>query len=241
MLITSRDNSTVKRLLKLQMPKRRRERGEYLVYGRTLCEDALAAGVVTTLIFADEDAYRLNSFPEKLLVAEKVMNALTENAHVGHCAVCRMAERPFQASRDVVVLDCIQDPGNLGTILRSARAFGFSNIFLSENCADLYGIKVLRAAHGAHFSLAIRSGNLDDYLHSSANSLVTTFVDEQSTFCQEPGRVHDIVFGNEGSGIRPSVRPLARQNLKLAIDFESLNVAIAASIILYTTFRQPAR
>ena len=67
---------------------------------------------------------------------------------------------------------------------------------------------------------------------------MTTFVDEPNKFIHEPARTYDIVFGNEGSGIRPSLKPLARQNLKLDIDFESLNVAIAASIILYTTFRK---
>ena len=238
MRISSRDNQVVKSLIRLHAPKRRRERGEYLVYGKTLCEEAIAAGVVTTLIFAQEDAYQMSNFSQKLLVTPKVMSALTENAHVDICALCRMESREFQVGSDVVVLDSIQDPGNLGTILRSARAFGLINIFLSENCVDLYSIKVLRAAQGAHFSLAIRSGDLEAYLRHSTNSLVTTFVDEPNKFIHEPARTYDIVFGNEGSGIRPSLKPLARQNLKLDIDFESLNVAIAASIILYTTFRK---
>jgi len=238
MRISSRDNQIIKGLIRLHSAKRRRERGEYLVYGRTLCEEALKAGVVTTLIFVREDAHQASGFPQKLLVTNKVMSALTENANVEICAVCRMESRDFLMGGDVVVLDSIQDPGNLGTILRSARAFGLTNIFLSENCVDLYSIKVLRAAQGAHFSLAIRAGDLDDYLRDSNNRLVTTFVDESSDFIPEPGRTYDIVFGNEGSGIRPSVRLLARQNLKLDIDFESLNVAIAASIILYTSFRK---
>jgi len=136
-----------------------------------------------------------------------------------------------------VVLDTIQDPGNLGTILRSARAFGLTNIFLSENCADPYSIKVLRAAQGAHFALSVRSGDLEEYLHGSPNSLVTTFVDEPSDFSSSSDTVYDIVFGNEGSGIRPALRSLHRQNIRLEIDFESLNVAVAASIILYTAFR----
>lgn len=238
MRISSRDNHIIKSLLKLHTPKRRRERSEYLVYGKTLCEEALKAGVVTSLIFVEEDAYQLSDFSQKLLVTLKVMSALAENANVEICAVCRMESRDFLPGGDVVVLDSIQDPGNLGAILRSACAFGFTNIFLSENCVDLYSIKVLRAAQGAHFSLAIRSGDLDDYLRDSNNSLVTTFVDEPSDFRHESGRSYDIIFGNEGSGIRPSVKPLARQNLKLDIEFESLNVAIAASIILYTTFRK---
>lgn len=237
MRITSRDNQRIKHILKLQAAKRRKERGEYLVYGKTLCEQALAAQVVSTLIFADEAEFSGSDFPDKLLVADRVMNVLAENANVEICAVCRMASRDFLPARHVVVLDNIQDPGNLGAILRSAKAFGISNIFFSENCVDLYNIKVLRAAHGSHFSLCIQSGNLDEYLHQSGNSLVTTFVDEVSDFSREPERVYDIVFGNEGSGIRESIRPLTRQNLKIDIEFESLNVAIAASIILYTHFR----
>lgn len=238
MLISSRDNKIIKSLIKLHTAKRRRERGEYLVYGKTLCEEALAAAVVTNLIFANEDECQQSAFPQKLLVTPKVMQSLCDSANVELCAVCRMESRDFLPDRDVVLLDSIQDPGNLGTILRSARAFGCVNIFLSENCVDLYSMKVLRAAHGAHFSLAIRSGNLDEYLQHSTNLLVTTFVDEPSSFTRSMDATYDIVFGNEGSGIRPSLKPLARQNLKLDIDFESLNVAIAASIILYTTFQR---
>lgn len=238
MLITSRDNKTIKSLLKLQAAKRRRERGEYIVYGKTLCDQALDAEVVTTLVFSDEVLFSTSSFTDKLLVTEKIMHALTENAQVKCCALCTMQSKEFTPAKHVVVLDSIQDPGNLGTILRSAKAFGFTNIFLSENSVDLYNLKVLRAAHGAHFSLHIQSGNLETYLLNSTHSLVTTFVDEESGFQQKPETVYDIIFGNEGSGIRESVRPLSRENLKIDIEFESLNVAIAASIILYNNFRQ---
>jgi RNA methyltransferase, TrmH family len=238
MRITSRDNPIIKNLLKLHQAKRRRERGEYLVYGQTLCQEALAAGVVASLLYTDEEAWSQSGFPAKLLVAPMVMAVLTDNATVEICAVCRIEQRPFSAGSDVVVLDSVQDPGNLGTILRSARAFGLRNIFLSDNCADPYNIKVLRAAHGAHFALAMQSGDLEQYLAHSPNRLVTTYVDEPDDFRHDPNAVYDIVFGNEGSGIRPSLKTLPRQNCRLDIDFESLNVAIAASIILYTTFRR---
>ncbi|MFV0437202.1 MAG: TrmH family RNA methyltransferase [Desulfopila sp.] len=237
MHIVSRDNKRVKGLVKLHLPKYRRQRREYLVYGRTLCAEALAAGVVTTLIFVADDQYRAADFPDKLLVSPQVMRVLADNANVEICAVCRLEERPFVSGSHVVVLDTVQDPGNLGTILRSARAFGLTNIFLSENCVDPYSIKVLRAAQGAHFSQSLRIGSLEAYLHASANSLVTTFVDEPTSFSPTPDVAYDIVFGNEGRGIRASLKESRRQNIRLEIDFESLNVAVAASIILYTTFR----
>lgn len=238
MLITSRDNTVIKNFAKLQSAKRRKERGEYLVYGKTLCDLAVASQAVTALIFSDEADFLGSAFQRKLLVTDRVMSSLAEDAHVGICAVCRMKAQSFLSDQHVVVLDGIQDPGNLGTILRSAKAFGFSNIFLSEDSVDLHNTKVLRAAHGAHFSLRVRQGDLDEYLRSSRNRLVTTFIDEGCGFRRAPTAVYDIVFGNEGKGIRESVRPLARENLKLDIEFESLNVAIAASIILYTTFRK---
>ncbi len=237
MLITSRDNKAIKSLIKLHASKRRKERGEYLVYGETLCDMALESGTVTTLIFSSEQPFSQSGFPDKLLVADRVMKALTDKANVEICAVCRMATKDFLPGQSVVVLDGIQDPGNLGTILRSAKAFGLSNIFLSESSVDLYNIKVLRAAHGAHFALRVKSGNLDEYLQHSPNSLVTTFIDEENDFSHDPGNVYDIVFGNEGSGIRRSLKALTRENLKMTIEFESLNVAIAASIILYNHFR----
>lgn len=237
MRITSRDNTLIKELCRLHQAKRRRERGEYLVYGRTLCDEALAAGVVDTLFFVQEADFQASTFPKKILVTSKVMRGLCDNATVEHCALCRMVQRDFLPDSHVVVLDTIQDPGNLGTILRSARAFGITNIFLSDNCVDHSSMKVLRAAQGATFSLAIRTGDIDAYLADSPNRLVTTFVDEPSNFSPNPEMVCDIVFGNEGSGIRPSLKSLERDNIKLDIDFESLNVAIAASIILYTTFR----
>lgn len=237
MRITSRDNKLIKSLCKLHTARRRREQGLYLVYGQTLCDEALAAERVDTLVFTREEDYQACQLSKKLLVAPKVMGTLCENAHVEHAAVCRMKEQDFTPGSHVVLLDGIQDPGNLGTILRSARAFGIRNIFMSDNCVDHYSMKVLRAAQGATFSLAIRVGDLEAYLGRSPNLLVTTFVDESATFSKQPGVFYDIVFGNEGSGIRESLRPFTRENLKLDIEFESLNVAIAASIILYTTFR----
>ncbi len=143
---------------------------------------------------------------------------------------------------DSVVLDGLQDPGNLGSILRSAAAAGFAQIVLSADCVDAWSPKVLRAAMGAHFKLAIHEGiDLPEFLARYRGLSIVTAL-EATASLYELKLVSPLawVFGNEGQGVRASVAAEARSSVRIPMpgEIESLNVAAAAAACLFETVRQ---
>ena len=143
---------------------------------------------------------------------------------------------------DTVVLDGVQDPGNVGSILRSAAAAGFRQALLSADCADGWSPKTLRAAMGAHFQLAIHeSSDLPAFLAAYRGQSVATLVDAATDLyaARIEGSVAWI-FGSEGQGVRPLVAAATGLHLRIpmAEECESLNVAAAAAICLFETFRR---
>jgi len=143
---------------------------------------------------------------------------------------------------DAVLLDGVQDPGNLGSILRSAAAAGFRQVLLSPDCAQAWSPKVLRAGQGAHFQTTLHENqDLCAFLASyGGQAAVTVLGASRSLFDAEFSGPTAWVFGSEGQGVRPEVQAAA--GLHLAIPMpggsESLNVAAAAAICLFETVRQ---
>jgi TrmH family RNA methyltransferase len=147
-------------------------------------------------------------------------------------------------SADAVLLDGIQDPGNLGSILRSAAAAGFGQILLSPGCAQAWSPKTLRAAMGAHFLLDIHEnrdlpGFLAGYL---GKSIVTAPDAALELYALDLARPHAWVFGSEGRGACPEVSACAGLRIRIPMPggVESLNVGAAAAICLFETVRQRA-
>ena len=155
MLITSLDNDNVKKWKKLCKKKYRDEFGIYLVEGEHLVEEAYKSGVLDKVIVLDGESY---SYDNIVYVSYEVMKAIssldTPNKIMG---VCKKKENIEIVGKRFLLLDGIQDPGNLGTIVRSAVAFNIDTIILSENTVDLYNPKVLRATQGMHFHINIIS------------------------------------------------------------------------------------
>ena len=156
-------------------------------------------------------------------------------------ALPRGGRQPDPAA-DAVLLDGIQDPGNLGSILRTAAAAGFGQVLLSPDCAQAWSPKTLRAAMGAHFLLAIHeNGDLPGFLATyRGQSLVTAPDGAADLFTAELGRPVAWVFGSEGQGVRPEVSALAGQRLRIPMPghAESLNVGAAAAVCLFETVRR---
>lgn len=227
-MITSVQNNQVKYLSKLNSRSKRYEKSEYLVYGKTLVSEAQKKGVVKELFSSDEN------LKDATLVSQEVLSKIVGGANTQIAALCKMEKTEFD-SGDTLILDNIQDPGNLGTILRSAKAFGINNVYLGEGTVDLYNEKVLRSMQGVNYYLNIKNGNIFDYLDSSPRELITTFLDEESTSFSalDNSSAFDIIFGNEGHGLNQEIKKYKRKNIILDIEFESLNVAIAASIMMY--------
>lgn len=153
-----------------------------------------------------------------------------------------MAGELADSRSDAVLLDGVQDPGNLGSILRSAAAAGFRQVLLSPDCAQAWSPKVLRAGQGAHFQTAIlENQDLCAFLASYAGKAAVTVLGARtSLFDADLAGPVAWVFGSEGQGVRPAVQALADTPLAIPMPggSESLNVAAAAAVCLFETVRQ---
>ncbi len=225
-MITSTQNQQVKFLSKLSKRSERYKNNQYIVYGEKLVSEALRTNVVKN-VFTTEDKDE-----NAIIVSPNVMKKIVGGANVNIAALCEMKTQNF-TSGSTIILDNLQDPGNVGTIIRSAKAFGINNVLLGEGTVDLYNDKVLRSMQGVNFHMNIQCGNIEKYLSESTNYLITTFLDEASDDDGYKINNFDLIVGNEGNGIDKKYKLYTHTNIKLDIEFESLNVATAASIIMY--------
>lgn len=237
-MIESLSNSKVKYAMKLKQKKYREAYKEFLVEGYHLVEEAMKAGLAKTIFttgmetFADVDTF---------MVTEPVMQKLSElNEKKGIVAICHRPETRFLSS-NVLLLDQIQDPGNMGTLIRSAAAFGFQTI-IADCSVDFYNEKVIRASQGAIFYVDLREDDILDFIkhHSNYHFYGTDVlqgtdvrdIDFSSEQCA-------IILGNEGSGVREEIKNLVNTNIMIPmLDTESLNVAIAGGILMFEAFRR---
>ena len=149
---------------------------------------------------------------------------------VKYIAVSKIPEEFAFQSKKIILLNKISDPGNMGTIIRTARAFGFTDIFIDSESVDVYNDKVVRAMMGVQYGVNFMSGESLDFLTNTNLPIVTTYLDEESKEISTKEFV--LVFGNETRGIDKEIKELPHFNYKLDIEFESLNVAVASGIIM---------
>ena len=239
MIITSLDNDNVKKWKKLCKKKYRDEFGIYLVEGEHLVEEAYKSGVLDKVIVLDGEDY---SYDNIIYVSYEVMKAIssldTPNKIMG---VCKKKENIEIVGKRFLLLDGIQDPGNLGTIVRSAVAFNIDTIILSDDTVDLYNPKVLRSTQGMIFHTNIIERDLVsviDELHNMGITVYGTDVNngiDARELSSLDKTSFALVMGNEGNGVRKEVKELCDKNLYINMNenVESLNVGVATSILLY--------
>lgn len=236
MLITSLNNDKVKELVKLKDKKYRDINDLFFVEGKDLCDSAYENGLLRELYILDGYDNIYDGIPYTYVSAE-VMKKISDLGSVSeYYGVCsKMVEGDI--GNRILILDDIQDPGNLGTIVRSAVAFNFDTIVLSRGTVDLYNPKVVRSAKGMLFktNVIIRDivsfiKEIDDY------QIYGTDVNEGINIKKEtiPEKIA-IVIGNEGKGISDEVRTLCQKFIYLDMnsECESLNAGVSASIIMY--------
>lgn len=240
MVITSLDNEKVKKYRKLQMRKYRDRYGEYIVEGLHLVLEAYKKGVLIEVILQEGEDLPLpgpyNYFSKDVI--KKISTMDTPSTVMG---LCYKKENDEIIGDKLLVLDDIQDPGNLGTIIRSAVAFNIDTIVLSEATVDLYNPKVLRAAQGMNFHINIISRNIYEIIALLRNIKIPVYGTEVSggidirSLKQSDKERFALVVGNEGNGVRVEVKALCDKCLYITTnkEVESLNVAIATSILLY--------
>jgi RNA methyltransferase, TrmH family len=244
-VIRSRDNPRVKRWAKLASDSRfRRSEQRVLIEGPHLVAEALQAGLKPLALIVSETGIKKREI--KSLVGEQepivlgdllfgiVADAETPPGIAAEIAIPRPGDA---SSRPAVFLEGVQDPANVGAILRSAAAFEVGEVFLDLACADPWSPKVLRAAMGGHFKLALRQvADLAKALEDFQGTTVCTVSSGGTPLkaLQLRSRV-GWIFGSEGRGVSPVIAAKAqfKATIPMAPESESINVAAAAAICLY--------
>ena len=245
--LTSLKNPKVQAWRSLKDRKGRKETGCFLVEGRKMVEEALRSRFPVEAVLADEARLAELSLPESVPVyalPEHVLAAVCDTkTPQGVAAVVRMTNNAALGNR-LVALDGVQDPGNVGTIIRTADAAGLDGVLLSAQCADAFSPKVLRATMGSVFRMGIRvtedlPGELTR-LKQAGFSVLSSQLDGTPFYEREPvGERFCLVIGSEGNGVTPQVQQLATHRVKLPMrgGAESLNAAVAAGIMMYELMR----
>ncbi len=228
-MITSLDNPKIKYLQKLSQAKNRKKEARFVVEGKHLVEEARKLDLLI-------EAYSIDDIPNYTQISKAVMEKICNtDTVISEIGLCKMLSDD-KISNKVLILDAIQDPGNMGTLMRSAVAFGFNTIVLGEGCVDIYNPKVIRSSQGAIFKLNFLNKNLLEFLPTISKYKIygTDVVNGVELDNIIAYKNIAIVLGNEGNGISKEVKNLIKENIYIPMfNTESLNVSVAGSIIMY--------
>ena len=257
-VITSKDNDIVKKIRKLKDKKYRDELGVYVIEGIKVIEEAINENVEIEKIVICEDCTEASIIPQKLMyaiakynciyVSKKVFEVLTDVvAPQGILAIVRRPEKNEKIDYNaelILALDGIQDPGNLGTILRTADSVNLNQIIVTKNTADCYNPKVVRSTMGAILRIKIiETESLVNTLKEAKKNkykIVATSLDTQNNIYDIDYNKKVIVIGNEANGVTKEVQSMADNKVKIPMlgKTESLNASVATGIMLYEYVRQ---
>lgn len=257
-LITSKDNDIVKHIKKLADKKYRDQNNCYIVEGIKLVEEAIQEEVQIEKIVICEECAKTSEISKKMMyeiakydciyVTEKIFKTLTQVMNPqGIMAIIKKNKEKPQVKYDediIVALDDIQDPGNLGTILRTVDSVGLKQLIVSKGTVDVYNPKVVRSSMGAIFRVeVIEVENLKEVIEmvrrNNYNLLVTSLQTENSVYDIHYNK-KVIVIGNEANGVSKEIQDIADDKVKIPMlgKTESLNASVATGIILYEYVRQ---
>ena len=234
-MIESINNEKIKNYSKLLQKKYRDETNMYLISTDHLVKEALKKNIVVE-IFLLEKTY--NDYGNVTYVTESVMKKLSNLKNIPSVVAVVKKEEPKSIKGNVILLDGLQDPGNVGTIIRSAVAFNIDTIIVGDNSVDIYNEKVLRASEGMIYNINIIKRNLIDSiadLKEKKYSIIGTKVDGGNDIKDLKENKYAFIVGNEGNGITKEVLDLCDKYvyIKMNESCESLNVGVASSIIMY--------
>lgn len=237
MYITSINNEYIKEISKLNEKKYRDKSNKYLIEGLHLVTEALKYDIIDTIIIREDFSYETNI--KHIIVSNEVMKKLSDNPSIPKImAVVNKKESTIYGNK-ILLLDRLQDPGNLGTIIRSAVAFNFDTIILSNDTVDLYNSKVLRSTQGMLFNINILRQDLTNVINELKNNNYTIYgtkVDNGNDV-KEINKINKfaLIIGNEGTGISDNILKQCDKYLyiKMNNNCESLNAGVAASILMY--------
>lgn len=245
MLITSLDNEKIKKLIKLKEKKYRDLYNEFIVEGEHLVVEAYRSGLLEE-IYIEQDEVTLLDKDITYVTKEILAKVTTLETPTHIIGLCKKKEENNELGNKLLLLDRIQDPGNLGTIIRSSKAFGIDTVVLGEGCVDLYNDKVIRSTQGIGFHMNIVTRNLKDLILELKEQEIPVFGtkvefgDDIRKLTTRDKEKYALIMGNEGRGVNPEILELCDKYIYIELDsdVESLNVAIATSILLYELSRR---
>lgn len=238
--ISSLDNPRIKYFASLNDKKVRLQEKKFLVEGYHLCMEATSKNLLTDLLICDEkdkvESINLNQYLVPYEIIKKVTKTVTPQPIVG---IVQMKNNFSYDGDFYLLLDDISDPGNLGTIIRSAVAFGVNSLILSPNSVDIYNDKVIRSTQGALFEINHCYEDLEKAISILKSKNIKVF----GTSLQNSVSLNELVipekwaliFGNEAHGVSKHLLSQTDQNIIIPISskMESLNVSVSAGICLY--------
>ncbi|MED3792989.1 RNA methyltransferase [Niallia alba] len=242
--ILSVKNPQVKEWKKRLTKKEREKTGTFLVEGFHLVEEAFKAEAIIDLIISEEidvPSWDYGDIPITIVTKEIIKELSDTETPQGIFALCRQFDYPeiLSTAQTFIAIDQVQDPGNMGTIIRTADAAGVGAVIIGEGTVDIYNPKVVRSGQGSHFHLPIVKTNLSAFIDALKERHIPVYgtalengrnyreIEKTDTFC--------LILGNEGSGVSKQVLSKTDTNLYIPIHgkSESLNVAVAAGILMY--------
>ncbi|WP_216828882.1 TrmH family RNA methyltransferase [Alkalihalobacterium elongatum] len=243
--IESAKNPKIKHWKKLHTKKGRDTDNQFLIEGTHLIEEARKSGINPIELIISEEYDVPKSWSDWQVsityVTDRVMMELSEmKSPQGVIAICQQLDHQLVPSKGrYLLIDAVQDPGNLGTIIRTADAAGVDGVVLGEGSVDLYNGKVIRSTQGSLFHLPIVKGNLLEWIEEMKRAEISVYgtalengqdykqIDAPSSF--------GLIVGNEGEGVSKELLKETDANLYVPIygQAESLNVAIATAVLLY--------
>ncbi|WP_027409557.1 TrmH family RNA methyltransferase [Anoxybacteroides tepidamans] len=244
--IESTKNQQVKQWKKLLTKKEREQTGLFIIEGFHLVEEALKSGIEIVDIILDETkqlppSWNAAHLPITLVTGD-VMKAISDTeTPQGIAAVCKQLKHDELdwSKAQVLLIDAVQDPGNVGTMIRTADAVGIDAVILGEGCVDVYNPKVIRATQGSLFHLPVIRGSLHEWVETFKEkgvSIYGTSLENGEDYRNvQPDGPFALLVGNEGSGVNKELLEQTTKNLYIPIygQAESLNVAVATGILLY--------
>lgn len=261
-VITSKDNEIIKHIKKLKEKKYREEYEEFVVEGIKMIEEAINEKAKIRSIIICDDCKTQNAIPNELMyeiakfdciyVSEKVFNTITDVTNPqGIMAVLKknkVDESQIDFSQEnFLILDNIQDPGNMGTILRTADSLNLNQILVTKGSADVFNQKVVRSTMGAIFRIkVIEVANLPKVIKELKKHKIKVYATDLNTnesIYDVDFKKSAIIIGNESNGVSSEILEEASKRIKIPMigKTESLNAAVATSIILYEAFRSTGK
>lgn len=258
MTITSKDNDLIKHIRKLKEKKYRDEFGEFIVEGAKMIEEAIKEEAKIKYIIVCDDCKTESSMTQEQLydiakyecvyVTEKIFSLITDV--VAPQGIMAVIEKPIKSENKIdykqdhfLILDNIQDPGNMGTILRTADSLNMKQIIVSPGTADCYNSKVVRSTMGAIFRVNVVERELEKVIKEMQKREIKVYATDlktDKTIYNVDYSKSAVVIGNEANGVSQNVLDLADEKIKIPMPgkTESLNAAVATSVILYEVYRE---